>query len=268
MAVAPKRAPQITDINDPRLVKALAHPLRVRILQALEDREASPSELAEEFDCPLPNLSYHFRQLVLLGMLELKRTAPRRGAIEHYYRAKPGLAITDSAWDKIPTLVTSKVVASALQQLGEEAMAAAEGNGFKDGQVTRTTVELDERGWADVEKALARAEAEIAKALAASRARGHGAKPGTVALLMFSKPTSFPVSPARVMAAIRELNQAGEKPTLSAITRHMHPKTGGQPSRRQAPGAHVQSALDALEADGAIRQNGTYKRGAVYEPTS
>ena len=35
----------ITDIDDPRLVKALAHPIRVRILGILEDR--SPYELLD-----------------------------------------------------------------------------------------------------------------------------------------------------------------------------------------------------------------------------
>ena len=53
----------INEINDPRLVKALAHPLRVSILSALEHRIASPSELADELDVPLPNLSYHIRML-------------------------------------------------------------------------------------------------------------------------------------------------------------------------------------------------------------
>src|SRR5436853_259023 len=38
----------ISDIGDPRLVKALAHPLRVQILTTLEDRVASPSDLAAE----------------------------------------------------------------------------------------------------------------------------------------------------------------------------------------------------------------------------
>ena len=39
---------QITEIDDPRLVKGLAHPLRIQILRVLENRVASPSEIAEE----------------------------------------------------------------------------------------------------------------------------------------------------------------------------------------------------------------------------
>jgi len=35
------------DVTDPRLVKALAHPLRVRILAVLDEHVASPTELLE-----------------------------------------------------------------------------------------------------------------------------------------------------------------------------------------------------------------------------
>jgi DNA-binding transcriptional ArsR family regulator len=36
----------ITSIDDPRYVKAMSHPLRVRILAMLDERTASPVELA------------------------------------------------------------------------------------------------------------------------------------------------------------------------------------------------------------------------------
>jgi DNA-binding transcriptional ArsR family regulator len=75
------------DITDPALGKALAHPLRPRILVALAGRTASPSELAEQLDVPLGVLSYHVRRLVDLGLLRLVRRVPRRGAVEHYYTA-------------------------------------------------------------------------------------------------------------------------------------------------------------------------------------
>ncbi len=66
----------------------MAHPLRARILEALADEVRSPNELAVEFGEPLGNVSYHFMVLRGLGMVELVDTASRRGAIEHYYRAR------------------------------------------------------------------------------------------------------------------------------------------------------------------------------------
>src|SRR4051812_50182977 len=81
--------PSIKTVDDQRYVKALSHPLRVRILGILEDRAASPVELSQVLDATLGTISYHVRQLNELGLLELVRETPRRGAIEHHYRAKP-----------------------------------------------------------------------------------------------------------------------------------------------------------------------------------
>jgi DNA-binding transcriptional ArsR family regulator len=36
----------IKNIDDPRYVKAMSHPLRVRILAMLDERKASPNQLA------------------------------------------------------------------------------------------------------------------------------------------------------------------------------------------------------------------------------
>jgi DNA-binding transcriptional ArsR family regulator len=76
---------------DPKLAKALAHPLRAQILERLERHTASPSELADELAAPLGNVSYHVRILADAGLIELVRTTRRRGATEHHYRAVPEL---------------------------------------------------------------------------------------------------------------------------------------------------------------------------------
>lgn len=66
--------------------RALAHPLRVRILKVIErEQEASPTQIAEDMGEPLGNVSYHVKALVEFGALKLTRTVPRRGAVEHFY---------------------------------------------------------------------------------------------------------------------------------------------------------------------------------------
>src|SRR5215216_68792 len=75
----------ITDIDDPRYVKALAHPLRIRILAMLADRSASPVQLSSQLDATLGTVAYHVRTLHSLGLVELVDTRQRRGATEHYY---------------------------------------------------------------------------------------------------------------------------------------------------------------------------------------
>jgi DNA-binding transcriptional ArsR family regulator len=69
------------------MVKALTHPMRVQILALLEERTATPAELAVELGAPLGNVSYHVRQLSGLGLIKLVKRTPRRGAVEHHYRA-------------------------------------------------------------------------------------------------------------------------------------------------------------------------------------
>lgn len=67
--------------------KAFSHPLRASILRRLADRVASPGELAAELGASLGVVSYHVRMLRDYGMVELVRMEPRRGALQHYYRA-------------------------------------------------------------------------------------------------------------------------------------------------------------------------------------
>ena len=146
----------INEINDPRLVKALAHPLRVSILSALEHRVASPSQLAEELDVPLPNLSYHIRMLVQLDLLKLVKTRPRRGAIEHYYQAKGPVLVTDKAWGQVPTLVKEAMVSAQLRETGEFVDAAAARGGFEDkhAALARTTLTLDRQAFQELSSKL------------------------------------------------------------------------------------------------------------------
>lgn len=154
----------ISDIGDPRLVKALAHPLRVQILSVLEERVASPSSLAEELGAPLGNVSYHVRTLADLGLLKLVRRRTRRGAVEHYYQARGRATVTDRAWSQVPEVVRKSMVGVALEQAVDQAVSAAGNGGFDgdDSSVTRHALTLDEAGVREACKALARLHDELA----------------------------------------------------------------------------------------------------------
>ncbi len=139
-----------SDINDPRLIKALAHPLRVRILSILETRDmASPNEMAEELGVSLGVMSYHVRRLHALGFLELVKRTPRRGAIEHHYRAKARPRVTDEGWAETPSIVKRAMVGASLQQITGYINAAAGQGGFDrgDAHLSRTVLMLDDEGW-------------------------------------------------------------------------------------------------------------------------
>jgi DNA-binding transcriptional ArsR family regulator len=71
------------------MVRALGHPLRQRILDLLNERgENSPVQIARAFGERLGNIAYHCGVLEECGAIELSRTAPARGAVEHFYRAR------------------------------------------------------------------------------------------------------------------------------------------------------------------------------------
>jgi DNA-binding transcriptional ArsR family regulator len=177
----------ISDIGDPRLVKALAHPLRVQILTVLEERVASPSDLAEELGAPLGNVSYHVRTLSELGLLKLVRRRTRRGAVEHYYRATGRATVSDKAWSQVPSVVRRSMVGVALEQAIEQAVAAAGSGGFESDEtsVTRHSVALDDDGVRELAAVLAQLHEQVAAIEKGSAARieKDGAAPRQVGLV-------------------------------------------------------------------------------------
>ena len=212
----------ISEIDDPRLVKALAHPLRLRILGILEDRVASPSELAEELEAPLGNVSYHVRILAGFDLIRLVRKRPRRGAIEHYYKARGRVELTDRAWSKVPTIVKGAIVDATLDQIGELVERAAQGGGFDraDARLCRQPLSLDASGWRElagaVDELLRRAEEierESAERLAANDHRGE-LEAGLVVMLFESAKSASGGEPDR-----REHRGAGRKSANGARDR-------------------------------------------------
>jgi DNA-binding transcriptional ArsR family regulator len=189
------------DITDPSVAKALAHPLRTRILAALENRTASPSEIALELDAPLGVVSYHVRRLHALRFLKLVKRVPRRGAVEHYYTTVAGPRITNEAWRSTPSVVKQATISAALQELGSQASASVATGGFdRDGaHVSRTPITVDAQGWSEIARELdallprlEKIEAECRKRL--MRSDHQDEQRATVGLLLFGSGEA-PASP-------------------------------------------------------------------------
>lgn len=106
-----------TPADPAKLVAVLAHPLRARVVDALANRTASPSDLATEFGVSLPLLSYHVDRLVGAGLLELVETTPRRGALEHYYRLSGRPEVSQAAWDALPIVLKRALQEAVLRDL-------------------------------------------------------------------------------------------------------------------------------------------------------
>jgi DNA-binding transcriptional ArsR family regulator len=161
---------------DPRLVKALGHPLRQQVLIRLNEGVASPSEVAGELGERLPNISYHFRILHELGAIELVGTTPRRGALEHHYRATMRPFFSDDDWATLPPSTRRAVLDGVLRQIHEDVGRAAGAGGFDDEliHVTRSPLSLDERGWRELAELLERTLEKAQEIQDRSRERDDG----------------------------------------------------------------------------------------------
>jgi DNA-binding transcriptional ArsR family regulator len=154
----------INDISDPRLVKALAHPIRVRALQLLEGRTLTPKQIAAELDLPLENVSYHVRTLAKFGLIKLeRRRMGRRGAVEHLYRTASRPRITAETWEQLPEFVKEAMMGAILGQVVHLATAALSHDGFTrpDSHLSRRPVVVDEDGFAEISAILSKALDEV-----------------------------------------------------------------------------------------------------------
>jgi DNA-binding transcriptional ArsR family regulator len=182
-------AKQPAGLVDPRLAKALSHPMRARILTILNERVASPNEIAEMIDERLPNVSYHVRALLELGCIELVSTAQRRGAIEHYYRALTRPFFSARDWKRLPRSARTAITDVGLQMIWDDTAEAVKSDTFEsrpDRHLSRTPLKLDEEGWNEITQLLARVldEAQSIGAKAEKRLAKSDGDPITTRLVL------------------------------------------------------------------------------------
>jgi Helix-turn-helix domain len=140
------------------MAKALAHPLRVQLLAGLNEGVASPNELAKKLNEPLTNVSYHVRMLHDLGCIELVDTEPRRGALEHYYRAIVRPFFSDRDWKRLPKNTRGSISDATLQLVWDDAAEAIKTGLFderEDRHLSRSVLCVDEQGWDQLNDLLA-----------------------------------------------------------------------------------------------------------------
>ena len=183
------------DLVDPRIAKALSHPMRARILVILNERVASPNEIAEAINERLPNVSYHVRALLELGCIELVDTAQRRGAIEHYYRAVVRPFFTDRDWKRLPLSGRQTISDTVLKVVWEDVSDAIEAGTFEaraDRHLTHSPMTLDEEGWTElaelISTTLAQADKIEAKSTARLKASGDPEIPARLIMMQFESP--------------------------------------------------------------------------------
>jgi len=164
VARAPEKLPdQVT------MAKALAHPLRFRLLQHYCQETTSPSRLARVLGARLGDATYHTKVLRELGCIELVRTEPRRGAREHFYRGRVVPILDDASAAEMPAGSRRAILSGILDDVWKDLGAAAAAGELDrpDVHISRTALELDEEGFAELSgrlEALLRAALEIESA--------------------------------------------------------------------------------------------------------
>jgi DNA-binding transcriptional ArsR family regulator len=183
------------DLQKPALVQALGHPLRARMLYVLRDRAASPKELSEEFGIPLANAAYHVQVLRKLKLIKLVKKTPRRGAVEHHYRADEDAFVEDATWGQTAGLVKDAATRSLLDDVGDQATKAAAGGAFErqGAHLSRTRLALDDEAWNELSGMVEQVEKRARELEQETKKRTRGAKAANrrdaaLGLLLFEAP--------------------------------------------------------------------------------
>jgi hypothetical protein len=181
---------------DQRLVRAIGHPLRLRLLTIFNERVASPSDLAAELGEPIGNVSYHTRILARLGCVELVKTKQVRGAVEHYYRAVVRPVFSDEDWAELPLSIRKSLAGAVLTEIADDMGASAAEGGFDRDEVhlSRIPLALDRQGWQELNEALQEVTEQALEIQAQSAARLHSdgaadSEGAVLALMLFEPPT-------------------------------------------------------------------------------
>lgn len=177
----------------------LAHPLRVRVLEILNERDMSPIEFCRDgygpADMDVSYVAYHFRELAQFGCLEVVETKKRRGSIEHVYRGLARAFFSDDHWARLTRAERAKISKTMVQGLLARIEGAMMSEAFDsriDRHLSWVAMKLDEQGYGEMSAALATAFEEIERIRSDAERRlddlGEDGIPATCGLLGFPSP--------------------------------------------------------------------------------
>jgi DNA-binding transcriptional ArsR family regulator len=189
-----KAGEHLSPLVDLRSISSLDHVLRQHIMLAAVQGEVSPSELSVALGEGLSQVSYHVKVLKDDGRIEETRTEPRRGAVEHYYRATERTLVPAKAWRGLKKGLRAVIGAGQANDLFNDLVEALKAGKLQGDQdlISRTPLVLDEEGKRNVAAIARKASREVeseqrAAAKRMTRANGDGGEVigYTFALLAF-----------------------------------------------------------------------------------
>lgn len=170
--------------DDPTVkLRALAHPIRLRILSLLTGSAMTAAEVARELDLTHANASYHLRQLLAAGQIEVAGEERIRGGVAKRYRhnveaefARPKPEIPEGATRTADYMLMYEVLATELRRRSRAMVRA------KDNHLTDAELWVDPAVWAAVEEQIRQASRALHLAAVAPRTPGAIHVNATIAL--------------------------------------------------------------------------------------
>lgn len=181
----------------------LSHPMRVRILEVVNEHPISPVGFINAGFAPgiddkqkaLSLVSYHFRALEKAGCISIVDTVQRRGATEHIYGGCSRVFFSDEEFEQLPFAQRKQLSKTSFQGLvarTDTAIRTGKFDARTDRYLTWRAMEVDERGWVEIQDRVDRCfkEVEQLRKDAEDRLAVSGDKvvPMTTALLCFESP--------------------------------------------------------------------------------
>jgi predicted ArsR family transcriptional regulator len=150
---------------DERLVAAFSHETRAHALGVFAVRPASTKEIAAELKKSVSAVWYHVDKLLKLGCIELVRSEPRRGAMEHFYRATVPHFFDDETWAALPTKNRREIAMGIMRLIAGDVDEAVQADVLDtiDNHLSRSMLYLDRQGWKESKETLDEALEQLYK---------------------------------------------------------------------------------------------------------
>lgn len=137
-------------VDEPEELQALAHPLRVRVLEALRE-PASAATAARAVDQPRQNVNYHLKELVRAGLVTKVGERRKGNFIEGLYQAvAPTIVVSPrAAWsdpqrmEALRTQVSLENLVVLGDRLGRDAAILLDRAAFDGEEIASAAVEAE-----------------------------------------------------------------------------------------------------------------------------
>lgn len=143
---------------DERLLRLVSEPIRRNAMTLLSERPADVRGIASELGIEVAEAARHLEEMLAEGLVEAVAEDLHSAAAEPRYKAAVRMIWTDQAYELLGSrgrrLLTEWIV-ETIESDVHEALEAGCFDERSDAHTSRTVCQVDERGWAEMNRVLA-----------------------------------------------------------------------------------------------------------------